>query len=205
MCCYLRLRRREIKARLSNMFLAHSSKRSEEERKWISLDLKSKEEKRKGEEETNSGYQGWHGDQDVRIGRVVRVGVGPDMLFEIFTDWPESRSRDDRITYREVRKSEVRLIEITTGLLPLTIHLERTTAQESPYSTLLTLDPRFLLRNSVLDLATWSEKEEEEKGMERERIFFSFKTGNVVVIDFPVFAFLSISFFFFCSKKRFGW
>lgn len=31
--------------------------------------------------------------------------------------------------------------------------------------------------------------------MERERIFFSFKTGNVVVIDFPVFAFLSISFF----------
>lgn len=151
------------------MFLAHSSKRSEEERKWISLDLKSKEEKRKGEEETNSRYQGWHGDQDVRIGRVVRVGVGPDMLFEIFTDWPESRSRDDRITYREVRKSEVRLIEITTGLLPLTIHLERTTAQESPYSTLLTLDPRFLLRNSVLDLATWSEKEEEEKGMERER------------------------------------
>lgn len=38
--------------------------------------------------------------------------------------------------------------------------------------------------------------------MERERIFFSFKTGNVVVIDFPVFAFLSISFFFFLFQKK---
>lgn len=61
-------------------------------------------------------------------------------------------------------KSEVELIEITTGLLPLTIHL-RSTARQSPYSTLLTLDPRFLVHNSVLDLATWSEKEKEEKEM----------------------------------------
>lgn len=60
-------------------------------------------------------------------------------------------------------KSEVELIEITTGLLPLTIHLR--SARQSPYSTLLTLDPRFLVRNSILDLATWSEKEKEEKEM----------------------------------------
>lgn len=110
-------------------------------------------------------------------------------------------------------KSEVELIEITTGLLPLTIHL-RSTARQSPYSTLLTLDPRFLVHNSILDLATWSEKEKEEKEMsawsflslsrrkrERERrIFllpFIFKN---IIIHFPVFAFLSIFFF----QKRFG-
>lgn len=185
------------------MFLAHSSKRSEEERKWISLDLKSKEEKRKGEEETNSRYQGWHGDQDVRIGRVVRVGVGPDMLFEIFTDWPESRSRDDRITYREVRKSEVRLIEITTGLLPLTIHLERTTAQESPYSTLLTLDPRFLLRNSCpwsCDLI-WKGRRRERNG-EREREREYFLVSKLEMLLLSIFRYSRFCQFLFLFQKK---
>lgn len=109
-------------------------------------------------------------------------------------------------------KSEVELIEITTGLLPLTIHL-RSTARQSPYSTLLTLDPRFLVRNSILDLATWSEKEKEEKEMsawsflslsrrkrEREEYFYFRLFSKILLSIFPYLHFCQ----FFFSQKRFG-
>lgn len=109
-------------------------------------------------------------------------------------------------------KSEVELIEITTGLLPLTIHL-RSTARQSPYSTLLTLDPRFLVHNSVLDLATWSEKEKEEKEMsawpflslsrrkrERERRIFLRLFSKILLSIFPYLHFCQ--FFFFPKKIR---
>lgn len=108
-------------------------------------------------------------------------------------------------------KSEVELIEITTGLLPLTIHL-RSTARQSPYSTLLTLDPRFLVHNSVLDLATWSEKEKEEKEMsawsflslfrrkrEREEYFYFRLFSKILLSIFPYLHFCQ---FFFFSKKN---
>lgn len=107
-------------------------------------------------------------------------------------------------------KSEVELIEITTGLLPLTIHL-RSTARQSPYSTLLTLDPRFLVHNSVLDLATWSEKEKEEKkwarGLschcpgerEREEYFYFRLFSKILLSIFPYLHFCQ--FFFFFPKK----
>lgn len=106
-------------------------------------------------------------------------------------------------------KSEVELIEITTGLLPLTIHL-RSTARQSPYSTLLTLDPRFLVHNSILDLATWSEKEKEEKEMsawsflslsrrkrEREKYFYFRLFSKILLSIFPYLHFCQ----FFFSKK----
>lgn len=106
-------------------------------------------------------------------------------------------------------KSEVELIEITTGLLPLTIHL-RSTARQSPYSTLLTLDPRFLVHNSILDLATWSEKEKEEKEMsawsflslsrrkrEREEYFYFRLFSKILLSIFPYLHFCQ----FFFSKK----
>lgn len=108
-------------------------------------------------------------------------------------------------------KSEVELIEITTGLLPLTIHL-RSTARQSPYSTLLTLDPRFLVHNSILDLATWSEKEKEEKEMsawsflslfrrkrEREEYFYFRLFSKILLSIFPYLHFCQ---FFFFSKKN---
>lgn len=110
-------------------------------------------------------------------------------------------------------KSEVELIEITTGLLPLTIHL-RSTARQSPYSTLLTLDPRFLVHNSVLDLATWSEKEKEEKEMsawsflslsrrkrEREK---NISTSVYFQKYYYPFSRICISVNFFFFQKRFG-
>lgn len=108
-------------------------------------------------------------------------------------------------------KSEVELIEITTGLLPLTIHL-RSTARQSPYSTLLTLDPRFLVHNSILDLATWSEKEKEEKEMsawsflslsqrkrEREEYFYFRLFSKILLSIFPYLHFCQ---FFFPKKIR---
>lgn len=108
-------------------------------------------------------------------------------------------------------KSEVELIEITTGLLPLTIHL-RSTARQSPYSTLLTLDPRFLVHNSVLDLATWSEKEKEEKEMSawsflslsrRKREgeeYFYFRLFSKILLS--IFPYLHFCQFFFPKKIR---
>lgn len=56
---------------------------------------KRKEKKRRREEKIFV----INGDQDLWIGRVV--GAAPDVV-RIFTDSLESRSRDGRITYREV-------------------------------------------------------------------------------------------------------
>lgn len=174
-------------------------------------EMEKRKEKKRRREEKILVQSTWHGDQDLWIGRVVgrscsRCCSDIYRFAGVTKPWRPNHVQGSG-------KSEVELIEITTGLLPLTIHL-RSTARQSPYSTLLTLDPRFLVHNSVLDLATWSEKEKEEKEMsawsflslfrrkrERERrIFllpFIFKN---IIIHFPVFAFLSI--FFFPKKIR---